>query len=124
MVKTEAYKVVKRFHNGESNFDSDYTKSTSSGILTSNDEAILKDLSQRERIELSTKRGDFYELSLWKTIYLFIPKFDKWLLIHRDDSFNTNFSYCPEYVHINEDYLVSIGTSPYQIYKRISLGEL
>ena len=79
---TIACDILSRIHNGESNFDSAYTKSTfpESHCIMSVDEArLFHDLTQDEKLTLATKsEKGWYHLNIWYRSFCWIPEFGEW----------------------------------------------
>jgi hypothetical protein len=114
-IKTEAYEVLKRINNGEDNFDSPYTNKSKAefSLMKVDEETLLKDLTQEEKIELADKSNSFPLLYLWNSVYIYV--LNQWVLVYKGNNYNSNLSYCPSAIRINDNYLLL--TEDYSLWK-------
>lgn len=120
LAKSQAYLVVKRIQDGDNNFDSPYTKSTNPDnytIMKVDEDRIMNDLSQEEKLLLSEVVNKIPILNIWTRTYVYI--LDKWFLVSEHNTFNSNFSYNPNYIRLDSDYLFDVEAM--ELFKLVEL---
>ena len=119
-MKTEAYQIVKRILSGDNDFDSHYTsKSKGFSIMQVKDEDIFNDLTEEEKLELADITNKFPILNIWTHTWVYV--LNKWVLISALNTWDTSWSYNPDFVYVKNDYL--LNTQDLSLYKRVSQEE-
>ena len=112
---SEAFEILTRIRNGES-FDSKFTKKPTHdyGIMSVDEDALFDVLTQEEKAHFSEEDSQTGNLTLniWCNIYVFVVKLSAWVLVHKQNTWNAQHSYSPDFVrfkHEEVDYILDTG---------------
>jgi len=108
---SEAYEVVRRIQEGDSNFQSSYTEVATHAfsIMSVNDKALFKDLSLQEKLLLSSRKDSkFPILNIWTNSYIFIPFISQWFIMYSLNTWNNALSYAPSFIHLSDELLLDL----------------
>jgi len=108
----QASEVLEKLNNREKEFTSEYTEVSEGhfSYFKVFDEKLFKALSEEEKLKFSVRENKYPRLYLYSSVYLKVEELNVWVLIHKTNIFDSRFSYTPNFLILDEHYLLEVAT--------------